>query len=628
MSCARLTAAVLSTSVLALASTAIAVQPAANDIVDRGASFRSAFPSVRMMGTMGQPQRIAAPNMAFGGSPFDAANTWIDQWGTMLGVDANAIVLHSPFASGETQLGLMYQPDHDAYAFTAVYFAQSAMGLPVHGSRLMALCRNEPGFPLVYIAADLRDMRHFAPPVHIPAVDAQLALNAARAHLHRDAGISEPQLLIWAGNGEPGVHPSVAMMFDAQVSDSSDLEHYQKERFFIDAATGDVLHRENRIVHATDGHVHGLATEGSGADECEAEVEMAMPYARVTQNGQTYYADANGNFSTSGSGSITSHLDGLYFDVNNISGSDAQLASSDGQFLHNSANNDGQLRAQVNAYRESNVVRDFTLGYNPDFPVIGNQMAFPANTGVSGSCNAFYDYSSINFYNASGGCNNTAFSVIVHHEYGHHLVASAGSGQGQYGEGAGDVMSVLITGDNQLARGFYQGDCANGIRNADNTKQYPCSGGIHDCGQLISGCVWDAMQLLPVETVSSLWVNSMPMHTGENIDPTITMDWLVLDDDNGDLDDGTPHSAEILQAFALHNMDELPEPLDNDDCATAREVTWGTWDVNTVGALASGVPVDESQCADTYMTGCDPDVWYHLTACGTGTMTVSLCDTV
>ena len=123
MSCARLTAAVLSTSVLALTSTAIAVQPTANDIVDRGASFRSAFPSVRMMGTMGQPQRIAAPNMAFGGSPFDAANTWIDQWGTMLGVDANAIVLHSPFASGETQLGLMYQPDHDGYAFTAVYFA-------------------------------------------------------------------------------------------------------------------------------------------------------------------------------------------------------------------------------------------------------------------------------------------------------------------------------------------------------------------------------------------------------------------------------------------------------------------------------------------------------------------------
>ena len=84
-----------------------------------------------------------------------------------------------------------------------------------------------------------------------------------------------------------------------------------------------------------------------------------------------------------------------------------------------------------------------------------------------------------------------AFSVVVHHEYGHHLVAVAGSGQGAYGEGMGDVMGVLLTGDNHLARGFYSDDCNNGIRNADNNKQYPCNGGSHDCGQLISGCVWD-----------------------------------------------------------------------------------------------------------------------------------------
>ena len=75
-------------------------------------------------------------------------------------------------------------------------------------------------------------------------------------------------------------------------------------------------------------------------------------------------------------------------------------------------------------------------------------------------------------------------------------------------------------------------------------------------------------------------------------------------------------------------MGDIPEPLDNDDCVTARDITWGTWDVSTVGALSSGVPVDESQCTDTYMTACDPDVWYRLVACGTGSMTVSLCDLV
>ena len=212
---------------------------------------------------------------------------------------------------------------------------------------------------------------------------------------------------------------------------------------------------------------------------------------------------------------------------------------------------------------------------------------------------------------------------------------SAGSGQGAYGEGLGDVLGVLLTGDNQLARGFYQGDCVNGIRNADNNHQYPCSGEIHDCGQLISGCVWDAMETVEaafpgegLDIVSSLAINSVLMHSGSGIDPTITFDWLTLDDDDGDLGNGTPHSVPILAAFAMHNMDELPEPLDNDDCATAREITWGSWDVNSIGALNSGVPVDESQCSGTYMTACDPDVWYRLVACGTGTMSVSTCDTV
>jgi hypothetical protein len=153
--------------------------------------------------------------------------------------------------------------------------------------------------------------------------------------------------------------------------------------------------------------------------------------------------------------------------------------------------------------------------------------------------------------------------VIVHHEYGHHLVAVAGSGQGQYGEGMGDVMGVLITGDHELGRGFLFPDCSQGARDADNNKQYPCSGNDnHDCGQLISGCVWDTLEAMEVtfgneavDIVSSLAVNSIMMHSGTMIDPSITMDWLVLDDDDGDLENGTPHCAEIQAGFAEHGME-------------------------------------------------------------------------
>src|SRR6185295_2611266 len=104
---------------------------------------------------------------------------------------------------------------------------------------------------------------------------------------------------------------------------------------------------------------------------------------------------------------------------------------------HNQPNTNATHRSAVNAYIQANVVRDFALLYLPTYPVIANQTEWPVNVNVSGTCNAFYDGGSINFYAAGGGCPSTAYGDVVHHEYGHHLVSVAGSGQGQYGEGMG-----------------------------------------------------------------------------------------------------------------------------------------------------------------------------------------------
>jgi hypothetical protein len=608
--------------------------------IDASRAFRTAHPQVRMMHIGQRIHKIGDKAIATGRSAKASAEAAKAAVSPMLGVDPDAFIEVGPFPSGQHELGLMYQPDTDDYKFTAYYWTQIAGGLPVWRSRLMALVRNDSGFPTVQVTSDVRDVSGFIAPQRAMA-DPSLAYAAAATLMGRDVQISDPQVVVFAGVEDMVIAPRAAMVFESSLGDTWNPDVYEKRLLVVDLENGQILHEENRILHGVSGTVQGMNTQSSGADECEEEVPMPLPYAKLTAGGQTTNADSKGFFelNTSGNVTINSPLEGLYFNVNESSGDDSMSTpASDGDYVtmtHHEANNNQQYRAQINAYVESNEVRDYILRYSPSFPVINNQFSFPVNTGVSGTCNAYYDYSSINFYNAGGGCNNTAFSVVVHHEYGHHAVASAGSGQDAYGEGMGDVLGVLLTGDSQLARGFYQGDCANGIRNADNTKQYPCSGGIHDCGQLISGCVWDAMELVEaafpgegLDIVSSLAINSMPMHVGGGIDPTITFDWLTLDDDDGDLDNGTPHSEPILAAFALHNMDDLPEPLDNDDCSTAREITWGSWDVNTIGALSSGTPVDESQCSGTYMTACDPDVWYHLIACGTGTMSVSTCDTV
>ncbi len=170
--------------------------------------------------------------------------------------------------------------------------------------------------------------------------------------------------------------------------------------------------------------------------------------------------------------------------------------------------------------------------------------------------NAWYDYSSLNFCKSGSSYPNTAFSSVVHHEYGHHIVDRGGSGQGQYGEGMGDSVAVCIADDPILGYGF-TGNCSAGIRTANNTVQYPCSGEVHACAPLLSGCVWSTRNQLIVTNpgtylsiLSKLTVNSVPMHSGTTTSPTIYTDWITLDNNYY----GGAHVAEITAGFAAHNM--------------------------------------------------------------------------
>ncbi|MDP6601803.1 MAG: hypothetical protein QGH76_05850, partial [Phycisphaerales bacterium] len=587
--------------------------------------------------------RLVDRQLASGTSPEATAESFRSQWAAVLNVDPSQFLARGPFADGHNVQEMMHDLATGEPKFTGVYYTQTADGVPVYGTRLMVLVRNVDGFPAVSATADLRDITGFKAPRNLAVNDA-MALVAAAQRLGRGVLIDEPELFVWAGTEEQQVEPRLALVFDAWIGGGWDLANYQRLQLFVDARNGTILHEENRILHADiTGNVGGMATEGSGADVCENESHAGLPYATVSGGGASTYADASGDYVLSISGSsatVTSGLNGHYFNVNNQAGGDSTLSqnvSAPGManFVHNSANSSEYYRAEVNAYLHANIVRDFVLDYNPSYPQIANETSFPVNVNISDTCNAYYDYSSINFYSAGGGCSNTAFSVVVHHEYGHHLVATGGSGQGAYGEGMGDVMGVLITGDAELARGFFSDDCNNGIRTADNSHQYPCSGGIHDCGQLISGCVWDTRQALMAteptdysDIISNLAVNSILMHSGTSIDPTITLDFLTLDDDDGDLDNGTPHYDEIIAGFGAHNMDEIPEPLDNDFCSTAREVTDGDWSFTTVGALSDGDAYSDAQCSGTYLGEMYADVWFSYTACDTGSMVVSTCDLV
>jgi hypothetical protein len=347
-------------------------------------------------------------------------------------------------------------------------------------------------------------------------------------------------------------------------------------RFVADPATGEIIHEENLILHAdVDLTVLATVPTGIGAANCSSTDAIPLPNARVTVGDTTYIADDRGQITIPHPGTNDLLIEATprtrWFSVTDISGggvvtSTVTLPSGgSGTVTVNASGSTEQTQAQVSATFFAEEVRSFTLERSAGYPTIGTQESFPCNVNRNSTCNAYYDGMSINFYTSGGGCNNTSFDTVVHHEYGHHLVNVAGSGQGAYGEGAGDVMGMLITGDPRLGVGFYANTCNNGIRNADNSCQYSASGcsscgsAIHACGQLLSGLVWDMRDGflaagLGTTEVETIFINSMPLHGGTAIDEAVIIDWLTLDDDDASILNGTPHYAIIDAAAQAHGL--------------------------------------------------------------------------
>jgi len=517
--------------------------------------------------------RVYGPAFGTGSDPIDTAQRFVTRHVGLFGVSASDLEPVSLLPDRRHTQPVMFDWQTGEYKFTLVYFSQYRDGLPVFRSELRLLVRHLPGYPLVLAVSTLRDIGDFT-------VDPILANMEFDPAVRTDTGMTRfwgVEKVIWAGLEGEVVAPVLAVTF---IGDNGpDADPPEVWRYVCDATTGAILHQETMIhFNEVSGTVRGMATSGPKSDNCADEVATPLPYAQVNITGQgTVYANASGQYTIPASGSsvtVNSPMTGYYFYVDNVAGSEDNLSmtvSPPGfaNFMHNQANSVEAVRAQTNGYLQANIVRDWCLVYNPSYPTIAGQINFPVYVNqTSGYCpgNAWYDGSSINFCSSSGSYPNTAYSSVVHHEYGHHMVASGGSGQGEYGEGMSDCVAALIANDPVLGYGF-TGNCNTGIRTASNTCQYlasgcsTCGSAIHSCGQLLSGIVWDIRTNLMatnpsnyLDIISTLTVNSILLHTGTSINAQIAIDFLTLDDDDANQNNGTPHRAEICAGFSAHGL--------------------------------------------------------------------------
>jgi hypothetical protein len=296
------------------------------------------------------------------------------------------------------------------------------------------------------------------------------------------------------------------------------------------------------------------------------------------------YTDDMGLFTFGESvSSFSAQLTGKYVDVRNAAGADYEFSVSsanplsDGGVYTVSETKEYDL-AQIDAYVFASIVRDFAKEYaSRDLPFFHNPIRVNVNVNVDLSnnnkpdyCNAYFDGNSLNFLPegtlyGSYTCNNTAMiSDIVYHEYGHALhYQSAAAGGGSFdeavSEGFSDTIATAITGDSVLGRFFLK--TGQGIRDLNNDLVWPDdqSQDPHQTGLILGGAIWDLRQTFQAKfgqedgdaLTNTLFGSALATSTDML---SVFESFLLADDDNGNLADGTPNFCEIFGAFARHGL--------------------------------------------------------------------------
>ena len=282
--------------------------------------------------------------------------------------------------------------------------------------------------------------------------------------------------------------------------------------------------------------------------------------------------DANGDFSIATASttpvSVTIRLDGEF--TGPLVGAGVPTVTqtitpgTPGNFQFSTSNANEQLKSAMDVYywvdRTNRYVRNLLA--NPN--AINGINNITSNVNIASNCNAFYNGNSINFYTSGGGCNNTGFSTVISHEWGHGVddVLGGISQTNGLSEGWGDIIGLYITGQPILGDGFSTG--GGNVRTGLNNRQYPQGGGVHAQGESWMGWAWDVRTALiasnggPAGTIiaESIVIGSIVADATNQ--PDAVREVFILDDNDGNLANGVPHYAE-LSAAALGRSLPFPE---------------------------------------------------------------------
>ena len=490
-----------------------------------------------------------------------------------------------------------------------VRFRQEVGGVPVRRGFLNALFLYQGGELISLDTTGLPDLEGF---LVAPTVAPQTARTAA-FNLFRDESGIDPTSVesaeLWIAQEEQGgrLVPTLVWAVGVRLTDPG----FEPEgATYLLAARGPVrLVAREELIHRFDvgGTVLSNATPGLRPDTpFDTPVPFPMQYMRVTSSAGTVFTDENGFFNfpgASGPLDVTVAYEGPFNHVVNDVGAEhvltVTLPSGTGNTILMNPSPTEFITSQANVFEGVNELRDWTRAVNP----ADDTADFVADSVVNLStveCNAFFVGDAVHFRAAGPTCPNFAYSSVVAHEMGHWLNELYGSGNGPdgFGEGNADVFAMYLYDDPNFALGW--AGTQSVLRTGENSRPFcgvGCYAEVHDAGEVLMGALWkvrkrlndslgDAAGDATADLLFNAWMNA---YDDSMIAPIIEEHWLVLDDDDGFIANGTPHYDEIDGGFRDQSFPgfELPSVVFDD--VTELEATID--EAGPYGVAADLIPV-------------------------------------
>jgi len=380
----------------------------------------------------------------------------------------------------------------------------------------------------------------------------------------------------------------------------------------VDAATGEVLElsdiNDYAAAQVTGGTYLNSPTTGS-------EVVRPAPFANVSTGGFTnsagIYNWTSGTVTSTLAGQYVRIADtcGAISLASGANGNIAFGTSTGTNCTTPGVGGLGNTHSAREQFYQVNRIKEVVRGWLPSNTWINQQLV--VNVNLNQTCNAYWNGSTLNFFKSGGGCNNTGeIAGISLHEFGHGIDQNDGTGtatDGATGESYGDTTALIALHSSCLGAGFLTSNCSGygdactactGVRDADFAKHVSntpatadnfirtrCpagSGGTGPCGKEVhcesyvpTETMWDlAARDLPSPGTGVAWTildrlwylsrNTATKSFACTTGTTFTSNgcsagslWKVMrlvDDDDGNLTNGTPHGGALFAAFNRHGI--------------------------------------------------------------------------